>query len=405
MSTALDSITTAPNLEAGRFAARIQPFEGTTAHRCGSNSSGANFLALLEAAEAPAKAADNPLSPQNPQSEARNHTAAPPNEKTPDGKAKAEPELLASIAWSVAAQTTESQPKNLPNADPPPQEALTFNQALLVCQNFLQEPVERDSQPQSTLHTPRMDGALAELASNSALESARPAGKVPPKEAFAQQIDELVIQAAPSFELDVRPSTAAEKPQTAPIEYLKKLNSAPQTAENENGVPTPPTHITHQAQNSVQAPHHSGPPTPAQAYALQPPHETLQIHSAFWLERNADGSGSLLIELWPPALGPIEVLVSAKGTSVSADLIAPDQNAFELLQNHLGALQEALLATGLSVDTLQVNVAARDEHKHAEDRFRKTNRVRYISEPTTTPALDSTFRTGLRYFSTLDLVA
>ncbi|MGC8832577.1 MAG: flagellar hook-length control protein FliK, partial [Armatimonadota bacterium] len=298
-------------------------------------------------------------------------------------------ELLASIAWSITTQTAGSQPKPLPNADPPPS-----------------EPVERDFQTQPTPHAPRTDGAFAELASNSALESARPAGKIPPKEASAQQMDEPAVQTAPPFELDVRPSTAAEKPETTLVEYPQKLmNNAPQTAEDENSVPTPPAHITHQAQNSVQAPHHSGPPVPAQAYMPQPPRETLQIHSAFWLERNADGSGSLLIELRPPALGPIEVLVSAKGTSVSADLIAPDQNAFELLQNHLGALQEALLATGLSVDTLQVNVAARDEHKHSEDRFRKTNRVRYINEPTTTPVLDSTFRTGLRYFSTLDLVA
>ncbi|MGC8832578.1 MAG: hypothetical protein ACP5R4_00875, partial [Armatimonadota bacterium] len=88
MSTALDLTTTAPNLEAGRFAACPPPIEGTTAHRCGSTSSGANFSALLEAAEASAKAADNLPGPQNPQSEARNHTAPTlPNEKTPDGKA------------------------------------------------------------------------------------------------------------------------------------------------------------------------------------------------------------------------------------------------------------------------------------------------------------------------------
>jgi flagellar hook-length control protein FliK len=164
--------------------------------------------------------------------------------------------------------------------------------------------------------------------------------------------------------------------------------------------------MPNQAQNSAQVARHSVQSAYAHTYAPQPSHETFQIHSAFWLERNADGSGRLLLELRPPALGPIEVLVSAKGTSVSADLIAPDQNAFELLQNHLGALQEALVATGLSVDTLQVDVATRDEHKHAEDRFRKTNRVRYISEPNISiPVLGPTIRTGLRRFSTLDLVA
>jgi len=387
ISTTLDLTATAPNPEAGKLAACLLP-EGTPVRQCGPAPSAADFSAFLEAAET----ANNLPGLQNPVNEAQNHNLpAATNERKPEGETAAELELLASIAWSLAAQTAVSQPKPLPNAEQP-----------------LPEPEEQGSQSKPATLTTKTEDAPVELGPNSTLKPAQQPEKSTPEKTSAQQTDESVPQTTPTFELDNPHPTTAEtkKPQTALIEAHQKPKDIPQAVEDKSNASTPPVHMPNQAQNSAQVARHSVQSAYAHTYAPQPSHETFQIHSAFWLERNADGSGRLLLELRPPALGPIEVLVSAKGTSVSADLIAPDQNAFELLQNHLGALQEALVATGLSVDTLQVDVATRDEHKHAEDRFRKTNRVRYISEPTiSTPVLGPTIRTGLRRFSTLDLVA
>ena len=81
----------------------------------------------------------------------------------------------------------------------------------------------------------------------------------------------------------------------------------------------------------------------------------------------AKGGGSMTMRLAPESLGALTVRVGVEGGVVSARFEAASAEARELLDTSLSALRTSLEAKGLSVERLQVELAADKAPHHPED--------------------------------------